>query len=110
MNNLQEYLANTTPTNNGSVFRIISITRNTSGQPMLKWSSVGGTRYRVQYSNGGATGGYNGVYTDVVRSAQIEIDQNPIGINSSMIFTDDFSLTGGPATNGARFYRIKVAQ
>jgi hypothetical protein len=108
MNNLQEYLANTNPTDRTSVFRILSVKRNTSGQPMITWSSVGGTRYRVQYGNGGTRGGYNAVFTDIVRSAQIEIDPNPVDMSATMSFTDDFSLTGGQPPQGVRFYRIRV--
>jgi hypothetical protein len=108
ISNLQEYLAYTNPTDATSALRITSITRNAAGQAVLTWSSVGSTRYRVQYSNGDAKGSYNGVFTDIVRSAQIEIDPNPVGLKGTLSFTDDFTLSGGAPPSGARHYRIKV--
>jgi hypothetical protein len=110
MNNLQEYMANTIPNNATSRLRIISVIRNPNGQSVLTWSSVGGTRYRVQYNNGDAKGGYNNVFTDVVRSSQVEMDPNPVGIGATLSFTDDFTLTGGTPPQGVRYYRIKVVQ
>jgi hypothetical protein len=105
--NLEEFAANTNPTNAASAFRILSAGRQTNGYFGLTWSSVGGTRYRVQFSNGDTNGGFTGVFTDVVRDLTNEMDLSAYGAASTQSFTDTFSLTG-PPTNGARYYRVKL--
>lgn len=109
LSNLQEYLANTNPTNSASAFRILSVTRTGTNETTITWSSVGGGRYRVQYSDGDERGGFNGQFTDLVRSAQFEIDGAPTGTASTQSFTDDYTLTGPPARTN-RFYRIKLVR
>jgi hypothetical protein len=101
--NLAEYWANTNPTNAASVFRILESTPQTNGAFTLTWSAVGGTRYRVQYCDGTAEGGFTGVFTDLVRDISLEMDNNPVGSISTQSFTD--TLTG---TNRGRYYRIEV--
>jgi Bacterial Ig domain len=108
--NLQEYLANTNPTNAASALRILGATLNATGQRVISWTSVGGTRYRVQYDNGDANGGFNGIFTDIVRTVTAEMDGSPVGFTSKQSFTDDFTLTGGPPPHGTRYYRVKVVQ
>jgi lysophospholipase L1-like esterase len=103
--NAQEYLANTDPLDPLSALRVISVGRNPSGHNVVTWSSVGGVRYRVQYSDG-AAGLYNAAFTDVPRSIGLEMSPSPLGVGSTNSFTDDFTLTPAPATN--RYYRIKV--
>lgn len=108
--NLQEFLAGTNPRNAASALRITSITADASKHTTLVWQTIGGKRYRIQYSDGDGAGGYNGVFTDVVRSAAVETDPTTVGTASSMSFTDDFSLTGGPPLQGRRYFRIKLIQ
>jgi hypothetical protein len=109
-NNLEEYLSNTNPTNAASVLRISSATRDQNGRIALQWPSVGGTRYRVQYSNGGTNGSLGAPFIDIVRSLALEMDASPPETNSTASFVDDFTLTGGTSTNRARYYRLKVTQ
>ncbi|MGC3960011.1 MAG: Ig-like domain-containing protein [Verrucomicrobiota bacterium] len=103
--NREEYLANTNPTNTASVIKIISQVRATNGHVTITWASVGGVRYRVQYSNG-----LNGMFTDVVRPLVIEMDAAPAGAASTQTFVDDFSQTGGAPASSQRFYRIKIVE
>jgi hypothetical protein len=105
--NLAEYLANTNPTNATSHFEILSAGWDLNGYFKLTWSSIGGTRYRVQYLDGDASGGISGTFTDVARGVDSEMDSSPYGTASTQTFTDDFTFTGAP-TNGARYYRVKV--
>jgi len=105
-NNLAEYLANTNPTNSASIFRITSAGWLTNGFFGLSWDSIGGTRYRVEYSNGRGVGA---AFTEVVRDISSEMDSNAVGTAGTQTFVDDLSLTG-PATNSARYYRVRVAQ
>ena len=109
-NNLEEYQSNTNPTNAASVIKITGETHATNGHTTITWTSVGGVRYRVQYSNGSANGGFNGAFTDIVRSLAIELDASPIGAASTQTFTDNFTLTGGSPASGQRYFRIKVIQ
>ncbi|HWW00642.1 MAG TPA: right-handed parallel beta-helix repeat-containing protein [Candidatus Acidoferrum sp.] len=85
----------------------LSLIVNGNTQPVLTWVSSGGVQYRVQYSNGDSLGGFNGVFTDIVRAPGEETDPGPSGVASVMSYTDTNSLVGATW----RFYRIKtVAQ
>lgn len=108
--NLQEYFAGSNPTNAASVFRILTAPLKSNGHCTLTWSSVGGTRYRVQFRNGTTNNGVTGVFADVVRPLTNEMDLGPYGAASMQSFTDDFTLTGGPPPGGARYYRLKIVQ
>ncbi|MBI3879372.1 MAG: M36 family metallopeptidase, partial [Verrucomicrobia bacterium] len=106
--NLQEYLANTDPHDAASLPAEPLVVALPGGGLRITWKSVGGVRYRVQFSDGDAGGGFNGVFTDVVRSAAGEIDPAAVGASSTMQFDDNFILTGGAPAQGRRYYRIKV--
>jgi hypothetical protein len=106
--NLEECLSNTNPTNAASVLQITDWLRLTNGHVSLAWSSIGGTRYRVQFRNGTESTGVLGAFTDLVRPLTNEMDPNPYGAASAQSFTDDFTLTGGSPTNHSRYYRIRV--
>jgi hypothetical protein len=97
--NLAEYFANTNPTNGNSALRIVNTVSQPDGHFVLTWSSVGGTRYRVQYSDDLS----NGTFSDVLRSVGAEMDASAYGVASTQSFTDTISNT-----NRARFYRVKV--
>jgi hypothetical protein len=75
-----------------------------NGNVKLDWSSIGGTRYRIQYANGGLSG----AFVDLIRSLDLEMDSAPYGTNSTQTFIDDFSQIGSPPTN-VRCYRVKLA-
>jgi hypothetical protein len=108
--NRQEYQANTDPKNAASALRFPTVTRNASGHFVVTWASVGGTRYRVKFSDGDAQGNYNGVFTDLARAVAAEMDPAPVGADSTMTFTDDFTLTGAPPAQGRRYYRVEVVR
>lgn len=103
--NLEEYQSNTNPTNAASVIQIIREVRGANGHTTITWASIGGVRYRVQYSDG-----LSDVFTDVVRPLATEMDVSPVGAASTQSFTDDCSLTVGEPAGGPRFYRIKIVQ
>ena len=110
LTNLQEYFANSNPTNPASVLRITGQTWDGDGHFSLVWESIGGTRYRVSYSDGDAAGGVSQGFTDLVRPVTVEMDPAPVGIPSQQSFTDDLTLTGGLPPAGARYYRVQVVQ
>src|SRR5439155_25816849 len=109
MTNLQEYWAGTNPLDNQSWLRITSLTGGPGTGFTLTWPAIGGVRYRVLYSDGDSAGGFNGLFTALVRSVVAEMDPSPVGTVSISSFTDDFSLTGIPA-HGSRFYRVEVVR
>jgi hypothetical protein len=109
MTNLQEYWAGTNPRDPQSWLRVNSLTAGPAGGFTLTWPSVGGVRYRVQFSDGDSTGGFNGPFIPIVRSAAAEIAPTPIGIPSTMSYTDDFVLTD-PPLHGNRYYRIQLVK
>jgi hypothetical protein len=91
-----------------SCFRVLQITRPVQNRCVVTWSSVGGTRYRISYSDGDARGGYSGQFTPIVRSVSQEMDSAPYGTGSIQSFTDDSSLTSGPPVRGSRYYRVEA--
>jgi len=107
--NLEEYQSNTNPTNAASVIKIISEVHAPTGHTTITWASVGGVRYRVQFSNG-TNNGFNGVFTDIIRPLTTELDAASVGASSTQTFTDDFTLTGGSPASGQRYFRIKTVQ
>jgi len=109
MNNLQEYLANTNPTNATSVLAINAITREANGNVTLNWPAVGGTRYRINFNNSNTDAGINDNFVELTRPISEEMNPAPVGTVTNQTFTDDFTTTG-VATNGARYYRVQVAQ
>jgi hypothetical protein len=90
-----------------SPFQILQLLRSEEGQTVLLWRSVGGKRYRVEYSDGDAHGGFTGIFTEIQRSAEIETDAAAAGTPSVQVFADDGSMTGGLSPSGARFYRVR---
>ncbi len=108
--NLQEYFAFTDPTSTLSSLQTPAVTRNALGQFIVTWNSIGSVRYRVMFSDGAASGDYNGVFTEIVRSVTAEMDSAPIGTPSTQTFVDDFTLTGGSPANGKRYYRVEVVR
>jgi len=109
--NLQEYLAGTNPTDEQSWLRLTQGIPSPSGSGgyQIVWASVGGTRYRILFSDGDAHGGFNGVFAPLPRPVGQEMDASPAGRPGTMAFTDDYTLTGTPP-NGCRFYRISVVR
>jgi len=101
LNNLGEYVGNTNPTNAVSVLRFTKVQWNESHQPVLTWSAVGGTRYRVLFADS-----LGGPFTEVVRPVAEELCAGLYGQAASKSFTDDYSLTGG--STAARYYRLRV--
>jgi hypothetical protein len=71
--------------------------------PTITWSTVGGFRYRVQYSDAGPNGEFTGDFVDIARSASAETDPSPAGVSSWMSFTD----SRPSSETSSRFYRIK---
>ncbi|MEK7782049.1 MAG: metallophosphoesterase family protein [Verrucomicrobiota bacterium] len=90
--------------NSTTSLRILSATLNSSGHCTLTWAAVGGLRYRVSYRDGDP----NGAFTDLVQSPVAEINLAPEGAATMQSFTDNFTLTGGIPTNGARYFRVRV--
>lgn len=96
--NLAEYIANTNPTNNASLLKIDGTSWSTNGSFNMNWPSVGGTRYRVQF-----TGSLTNSFTDILRSIDNEMDPSPYGQESTFYFTNTVA-----STNTALYYRVKV--
>ena len=107
MTNLEEYHSNTDPQDKNSWLHMSGINGESYGMS-VSWSSVGGVRYRVLYSDGAPSGGFNGVFTPLLRPVESEMDQNPPGTPGTMQFTDDYSLTGGAPAAGTRFFCVQV--
>lgn len=105
--NIQEYRAGTNPTNALSWLRITQINKGESGV-LVVWSAIGGTRYRILYSDGDGQSGFSGLFTALPRPVTEEMDPDPAGSPGTMSFFDDFTLTGGTPPRDMRYYRIQV--
>jgi hypothetical protein len=102
LSNTNEFLAGTNPTNSASSFRVLGVTRNSGNSTCLvTWQSVGGIRYRVQYTDGTANGGYTNAFIDIVRTAPEETDPNPAGTPGAMTYTNAI-------TSSNRYYRVRL--
>jgi hypothetical protein len=95
VSNYAEFLAGTDPTNPQSYLHVVSSVQQ-SNDESISWSAVGGHSYVVQAASG--LGGTNG-FTDI--SPVISVDGDGESTNS-------FVEPGG-ATNGNRFYRIRLS-
>ena len=99
--NAQEHGANTDPRDPASVLRILP---PVAGTPALSWRSVGGTRYRVEFTDGFDPAQYQ----PVVRPLAAEVDPAAYGAPSVQTFTDSF-LDGTDSNMPAlRGYRVRV--
>ena len=70
LNNEEEFLAGTQPTNSASVLQNVNVAMDTNGFYVVTWDSVGGKSYRVQYSDGDAGGGYADTFVDIPRRSR----------------------------------------
>ena len=104
--NKSEYIANTNPTNAASRLILISATLDASEHTTISWQSIGGTRYRVSYSDGIPNGLPSTPFVDIVRPVADEMDSAPVGTASTQTYTDNLP----PTPNISRYFRIKVVQ
>jgi hypothetical protein len=94
MGDLQEQLAGTNPNDPGSVLIITSITEDMLGRYVIRFQSVAGKNYEVQYSN------------DLVLWSAVVGATFTEPAPGAMEWIDDGTLTGGlPAT---RSYRVRL--
>jgi 3',5'-cyclic AMP phosphodiesterase CpdA len=87
--------------------KICSFLLNAEGHVLISWLSLGGKRYRLEFSDGDADGSFTGVFQEIVRPEDEEFDPAPAGTSGLSHFMDDFTFTGGPPVTGARYFRIK---
>src|ERR1017187_6507449 len=96
MNNQQEFLAGTDPTNSASTFRITSIAPE-NGDVRVTWMTGVGKTNALQFTGADVDGGYTNNFTDIFTVT------NTIGTVTNY-------LDVGAATNApARYYRVRLA-
>jgi hypothetical protein len=94
MNQLQEFLAGTSPASAQSRMRVTSMVRQSTNQnPTLTWSSVPGKTYRVMWSSG--LGSWSASLPNSLITAQA---------GQTSLSYSDTTATGVPK----RFYRVEV--
>jgi len=98
MNNMEEFLAGTNPTNSLSALRIISVVRQSTNM-VITWTTAGGTTNAVQATAGAANGSYTTNFADVSGSIVI-----PGSGDTTASYTD----VGGAANTPSRYYRIRL--
>lgn len=100
--NLHELLLGTKPTDSNSTFRISETERSSINFPVITWTSVGGKSYAVEYSENILRG-----FTTAVIQAETNV---PIGMETTISYTDSGVHPGGPFTNQLRAYRIRLIE
>lgn len=101
--NRDEYFAHTDPQDSNSLLRLTQL-QLTSGWYAVHWNSIGGTRYRLEYSATLTPPDFQ----PLPRPLPEELDPATYGAPSTQSFVDDFTLTPPPDTNLMRLYRIRV--
>ncbi len=91
MNNWQEWIAGTNPTNSTSVLSMLSVAITNSGF-VVTWSSETNRSYILEHSAGSSTAG-----------AFIALASNIAGLAAATSWTDTDTTNAGP-----RFYRVQV--
>ena len=102
VSNIDEFRAGTAAGSDTSVLVATEITQDEQGHVVLRWPSVGRTRYRIEYAD------QPDVFVPVARPLADELDPAPYGVPSSQTFVDDFSLTPPLADGSTRQYRVRV--
>jgi hypothetical protein len=103
MNNLQEFLANTSPRNADSRVEIVRLEKTVDDHLAISWKAVGGTRYRVHSSDQLFSAES---FVPLLQSAPFEIEMSEYGEESIRVFIDPRPLP----QSGKRFYKIQVVQ
>lgn len=89
MNNYEEYIAGTNPTNAASILKMLAPS-NSAGGTTVSWQSVNGKRYQVSNRTNVAAGSWQDIGLPVTAGG------------STGQYVD------ATATNGVRFYRVQV--
>lgn len=95
--NLEEYEANSDPSDGNSFLRITRVSFGNAGRPIIHWAAVGGVRYRVQVADRA-----DGPFRDVIRPGTDELVSGPPGLARDDSYED--------TAEGAliRFYRVRT--
>ncbi len=100
MNNLQEYLSGTVPTNSASFLHITSVVPQGTNM-VVTWYTAGGHTNVVQAATGLSNGSYSNNFVDV----------SPyIIIAGSGDTTTNYTDTGAATISPSRYYRVRLQQ
>ncbi len=100
MNNLQEYLSGTVPTNSASFLHITSVAPQSTNM-VVTWYTAGGHTNVVQAATGLSNGSYSNNFVDV----------SPyIIIAGSGDTTTNYTDTGAATISPSRYYRVRLQQ
>jgi len=98
MNNTNEFLTGTNPTNSASAFRILTTGRETN-DIVITWATAGGRTNAVQAALGDTAGDYSNNFADIT---------GPIAIPGTGDATTNYTDSGGATNSPARYYRIRL--
>ncbi|MGD0651032.1 MAG: Ig-like domain-containing protein [Verrucomicrobiia bacterium] len=98
LNNLQEWLAGTNPTNSASTLRIIGVTQE-GDDVRVAWTTAGGRTNAVQAAAGDANGNYDTNYVDI---------SGLIIVSGTGDTTTNYVDVGGATNAPSRFYRVRL--
>lgn len=81
------------------MLRLTSLQQTSDGYA-VRWNSIGGTRYALEFSAG--------LEPATFQPIDQALDLSTYGVTSALTFVDDFTPTPPPATNLMRLYRVRV--
>jgi hypothetical protein len=99
MSNTNQFLAGLNPTNNSSLFRIISAVPQGS-DIVVTWQTAGRRTNALQVAGGNASGNYTDAFIDIPGSMTVIFGSGDAVTNH----TD----TGGATNVVSRFYRVRL--
>jgi len=100
-NNLQCYWLGLDPNDSTSTFKAQAASQPGTDYPIIRWNSVGGKTYVVEYANSLSSG-----TSFTVALTTVETNAAP-GVQGIASFVDDYTLTAGPPGPSGRYYRIR---
>ena len=99
--NLQCYWLGLDPNDSGSTFKAQATRQPGTDYPVVRWNSIGGKIYVVEYANSLSSG------TSFIPAQTITETNVAAGVETITTFVDDYTLTAGPPGPSGRYYRIR---
>jgi hypothetical protein len=98
ISNTNQFLVGLNPTNPASVFRILSVARQ-SNDEVITWATGAGPSNVVQATSGDGNGGYSTNFIDL---------SGPLAVPGSGDATNNYRDTGGATNAPSRYYRVRL--
>jgi hypothetical protein len=105
ISNADELKAWTDPFDSNSQLRVTHVMLPSSNAVSIRWPTVGGMRYRTQYSDDLNTMPFADIPLTAIEETEADVGE---GQADTAEFTDDFTAPQGLPTNMTRHYRVRT--